>query len=164
MKIASIIYLVRIGRVYLPIKNDVVGIGKRFPYGGKKEEGETILECAKRELEDESGIKVSEEKLILRGIIFFYKGKEKPESPTYKVYAYVCEDFEGEPGVDGREMKDVQSFPINNLPLKELKAGDELFMNRILSGEKVTGWIWFENDDIYHDHELMTVENLVDVD
>ncbi len=162
MKIATAIYLVRNKEVYLPIKNTVIGIDKRFPYGGKLEENETPLQCAARELEDESGIKVYENQLILRGIIFFYKGKEKPESPTYKVYFYVCDDFEGEPGVDGREMKDVQSFPINNLPLKELKAGDELFMGRILSGEKVTGWIWFENDDIYHDHELTPVENLID--
>lgn len=164
MKIATAIYLVRNKEVYLPIKKTTVGIGKRFPYGGKQEENETVRQCAVRELFDESGIKVPEEKLKLQAIIFFYKGKEKPESPAVKVYFYVCDDFEGEPSVDGREMIDTQPFPIDNLPIQDMKAGDELFTNRILSGEKVTGWIWFENDDLCHDHELTTAENLVDVD
>lgn len=162
MKTAAIIYLVQNGQVYLPIKNNIVGIGKRFPYGGKQEEGETIRECAVRELFDESKIKVPQDNLVLRAIIYFYKGKEKPESPNYKVYAYVCENFEGEPSVDGREMTDVQPFPITNLPIKDMKAGDELFTGRILSGEKLTGWIWFEDDDIYCDHELNIVEELSD--
>jgi ADP-ribose pyrophosphatase YjhB (NUDIX family) len=164
MKIATAIYPVRNERVYLPIKKTTVGIDKRFPYGGKQEEDETIRQCAVRELKDESGIEVSEEKLKLQAIIFFYRGKEKPESPTYKVYFYVCKDFKGEPSVDGREMTDARHFPIKNLPYKEMKAGDELFTSRILSGEKVTGWIWFEDDDTYRDHDLNIIDELSDQD
>ena len=162
MKIASIVYPVRNNQVYLPIKNNIVGIGKRFPYGGKKKRKETIRRCAQRELEEESGIEVSEDKLKLQAIIFFYKGKDKPEKPNYKVYAYICDDFEGEPSVDGKEMTDVQPFPVKNLPHKDMKAGDELFTSRILNGEKLTGWIWFEDDDTYRDHSLNAVEELSD--
>lgn len=159
-KIGTATYLVRDGKVYLPIKLTVVGIGKRFTYGGKVEPGETILQSAKRELLDESGIEVDEIQLKHMGTVYLYKGKEKDDVPFYKVYFFVCNDFIGEPSVDERELTDVQAFPIDDLPLKDLKAGDEFFMIPILQEKKVAGWVWFENDDVCHDHDIQTVEEL----
>ncbi len=166
-KITSAIYLVRNGKVYLPIKlskpnrTDIPGVGKRFPYGGKRnEDDKDIFACAKRELRDESGIKVKEDQLKLMGIIEFYRGKEKGKIPLFKVYFFVCDDFKGEPSVDEVEMTDPKPFPING-PFEDLKAGDEFFMIPILQGKKVTGWVWFENDDICLDHEIHEVDELV---
>ena len=47
------------------------GVDKWNGFGGKRQGQETMAECASRELEEESGLKVAASKLDLRGFIQF---------------------------------------------------------------------------------------------
>ncbi|XP_035232446.1 7,8-dihydro-8-oxoguanine triphosphatase-like isoform X2 [Stegodyphus dumicola] len=55
-KISSLVLLRKDGNILLGLKKRGFGAGKWNGFGGKIQEGESILECAKRELLEESGI------------------------------------------------------------------------------------------------------------
>jgi 8-oxo-dGTP pyrophosphatase MutT (NUDIX family) len=59
MKIATINFPIRDGKVFLSKKKQGFGIGRLNGYGGKIEKGESETEGAIRELKEEAGISVA---------------------------------------------------------------------------------------------------------
>ena len=66
-KASTLVVLMRGGRALLGMKKRGFGEGKWNGFGGKLEHGESIAQCAARELEEESGLSVSVESLRPRG-------------------------------------------------------------------------------------------------
>ena len=87
--------------------------------GGLMELGETVEECAIREVEEEIGIRIR--KLHLYGV---FSGKElhaklRNGHEYYNVViGYFCTEYEGELAPDGVEVLDARFFQLNELPDK----------------------------------------------
>ncbi len=78
--------------------------------GGKLEVGETLLECAKREIKEEVGIILNDLKLV--SISDDYK-----KSGNFLIIAFVSENFEGTPKtMEPDKIKEWQWFQLDNLP------------------------------------------------
>lgn len=108
-----------------------ISLGKRNGAGGKLEEGETMLQAAKRELEEETGIVIPEEAFELRGINKLYY-ENKPER-NQEVHVFVIQNYTGE----YKETEELfpQWFPIDAIPYEKMWADDIHWMPRMFAGE-----------------------------
>ena len=78
--------------------------------GGKINFGEKIQDSAKRELEEETGLKPKQLKVVSIG-------NEIVKDNHFVTIGFLCEDFEGEPRVmEPDEIVEWKWFPINKLP------------------------------------------------
>src|SRR3989344_8079112 len=88
-------------RVLLGLKKRGFGEGRWNGFGGKIQDGETIEEAARREMEEESGIVAIN--LEKAGILTF----EFKDDPTLlEVHLFKIHDFEGEP-IESEEMRPI---------------------------------------------------------
>ncbi len=86
-------------------------------HGGCLELGERLEEAAKRELYEETGLKVNSMKLygVFSGPELHYVYPHGDE--VYIVdTVYVCDDFEGELSADTAEVTELRWFPFNEIP------------------------------------------------
>lgn len=86
-------------------------------HGGCLELGETLEEAAKRELYEETGLKVKSMKLydIFSGpeLHYFYPHGDE----VYVVdTVYLCDEFEGELNADANEVLELKWFPFDDIP------------------------------------------------
>jgi 8-oxo-dGTP diphosphatase len=96
MRDTSLVYPVgQDGRILLGRKRRGMGFGKWNGFGGKIEAGETMRECAARELFEESGLKARPEDLIPVGDLYFHQ----PSDPewSHAGIVYFVKVWEGTP-------------------------------------------------------------------
>jgi 8-oxo-dGTP diphosphatase/2-hydroxy-dATP diphosphatase len=140
-------------RVLLGIKKRGFGVGRWNGFGGKVQSEETIENAAKRELQEEAGIKA--DNLDKVGIIDFeFKGN--PE--ILQVHIFKVEKFSGEP-TEGEEMRP-QWFCIDEIPFEEMWPDDIHWMPLLLSGKKFKGKFLFGESDIILEQELLEVKEI----
>ncbi len=97
-----------------------VNAGKWIGLGGHLEEGETPLDCVKREIKEESGLLVKKARYL--GKIDFLNAKY----PTERMYLYKVTSFEGEVGeCDEGVLEFVEKERMYSLPMWE---GDRAFL------------------------------------
>ena len=166
MKKGTIIYIIddQSKQVLMAMKTRKVGVGCWFGYGGKIDEGETPDKCICREtLEESLGVVVEEKDLRRVALIDFYRGDMPFGDPLWRTLFYITNEFSGEPK-SSDEMLDPTWFSVNNLPWHEMKAGDELIIPKVLSGEYQKGFIRFSEDEksvLEHDIQSCCLEDLV---
>ena len=74
MRDTSLVYPVRKdGRILLGHKRRGMGAGKWNGFGGKREDGETMRECAARELFEESGLIADPKAFEAAGDLYFHQ-------------------------------------------------------------------------------------------
>lgn len=86
-------------------------------HGGCLELGERLEDAAKRELYEETGLKVNSMKLygVFSGPELHYVYPHGDE--VYNVdTVYICDDFEGELSADPVEVSELRWFPLNEVP------------------------------------------------
>jgi ADP-ribose pyrophosphatase YjhB (NUDIX family) len=116
-------------------------------YGGKMEDyDETIEDTAKRELFDESGVKVEKANLEKRADITFTLVKEGVEEPFMNVIFYLAKVWEGEPR-DGDEMGGPTFFRKEKMPYDEMMPADKVLFQKIFEGKIVSGSIVLRGKD-----------------
>lgn len=127
MKCSSCCYLMENHRwlmLYRNRKPHDVNAGKWIGVGGKLEPGETMRQCALREIKEETGLLA--EDLKYRGTVwFFYEGTE-PE----KIWLYTGEEFSG-------TLKDCDEGMLAWIPEEELSSlslweGDRIFLKKLM--------------------------------
>jgi ADP-ribose pyrophosphatase YjhB (NUDIX family) len=150
---ATAIYVVdeALSEVLLAIKAKKIAVGKYFPYGGKREGGESSLECAYRELKQETrgAIVARPGELVFVGQVCFYNGDAVIPyqcEPSFVVDFYILSRSKASlPTVpDTDEMYGAAWFGFDALP-ENMKKGDELFTRSILRGQPVIGYIHFSD-------------------
>jgi 8-oxo-dGTP pyrophosphatase MutT (NUDIX family) len=141
MKKATICFLVKNGQVILAKKKSRVGAGFYNGYGGKLEEGETLAECAKRETYEECGIQIELDQTELAAVIDFYAG----ENPQFSCHIFIAKDWKGE-GFESDEMGPPEVFSLDALPYDQMLAGDRLWFERIMKGERFKGILRYSAD------------------
>jgi len=134
---------VRVGVGVVILKDNKILLGKRNEEnelgenswncpGGKLEFGENIIDAAKREVEEETGIKVNEIKLTSVSNDIAYGNH-------FVTLGFVCKDFEGQPKVmEPNKITEWKWFSINELP-KPLFLPSEKLINNYKEGKIYKG-------------------------
>ena len=152
-KISTLVVVHEHPRVLLGMKKRGFGVGRWNGFGGKLNEGESVLEAAVRELKEEAGISVG--RLEKRGRIdFSFEGK--PE--ILEVHIFAGFDPAGEP----QESDEMQPkwFFIDEIPFREMWPDDIYWMPLFLKGAKFSGRFLFGPGDSILEKELDVVASL----
>lgn len=124
-------------RVLLGLKKRGFGVGRWNGFGGKVEEGETIMEAAFRELQEEVGITTGT--LKEAGVLeFSFQNDDK----LLEVHIFTVVDFLDEP-VETEEMKP-QWFAFDQIPFAHMWSDDEYWFPLLLSGTPFEGAFLFD--------------------
>jgi 8-oxo-dGTP diphosphatase len=120
------------GRMLLGRKQSGLGAGNYQGFGGKLEPGETLTQCAVRELWEESGLKAKEHNLwYMAHLVFVF-----PNKPQWSqdVHVFRLEHWEGEPQ-ETEEMRP-EWFDLGTLPLAEMWDDVKYWLPQALEGAK----------------------------
>lgn len=110
------VMMIRDGKVLLGRRKGAHGEGTFGWAGGHLELGETLEECAVREVFEETGIKVKELKFLCLSNIIEY-GKH------YVDIEFLCTDISGDPELNEPEKIEVWGwYPLDKLPKPLFKA------------------------------------------
>ena len=152
MRDTSLVYPVgQDGRILLGRKKRGMGFGKWNGFGGKIEAGETMRECAARELFEKSGLKARPEDLIPVGDLYFHQ----PSDPewSHAGIVYFVKVWEGTPA-ETEEMQPKWFLP-SEFPYENMWMADRVWLPMILKGERIRGTIYFDKDgETVYDYEF----------
>ena len=139
--ITNLVYLFRDNRVLLIMKKRGFGAGKYNGPGGKVKPGETVEECAVRELQEE--IKVTPKNLEKIGYLEFVFMK-KLEWNTI-VYVYRTSEFDGTP----KETEECipEWFDVDRMPYDKTWDDDKFWFPLLLRSEKFKKRFYFGEDN-----------------
>lgn len=133
--------------ILLGMKKRGFGVGRWNGFGGKVHSNETVLEAAKRELHEESGLMVNE--LQEAGTLRFeFIG----ETEIMEVHVFTTNKFEGTP-TESEEMQP-QWFPISEVPFDDMWPDDILWFPFLLKGQKFSGYFKFKGHSEILDYTL----------
>ncbi|WAQ97009.1 8ODP-like protein [Mya arenaria] len=134
-KVLTLVMIREARRVLLGMKKRGFGQGRWNGFGGKVEQGETILQGALRELHEESGLTARH--LTEIGRLVFR--------------------FEGDPQL--LEMRPCW-FPVDKIPFDKMWPDDKLWFPIFLEGKLFSGEFTFEGHDKILDYTLSQVKKL----
>ncbi len=156
MKHVTLLFLLRDGRILLAMKKRGFGAGKWNGVGGKQDPGETVLQAAVRECQEEIEVTPIEPRLV--GTLDFYDQAD----PDFNHFAhiYVAKNWEGEPA-ETEEMRP-QWFKTGDIPYAEMWADDIFWLPLALDGKLFEGTVTLDGDngDKLASHDIHTVEKL----
>jgi 8-oxo-dGTP diphosphatase len=129
--------------VLLGLKKIGFGAGKYAGFGGKVEPHETIRRAAARELQEETGVRVSERDLGRAAQLTF----QFPAKPAWSqtVHVFLLSRWQGSPS-ESAEMKPAW-FAVDNLPFDQMWQDGAHWLPRILAGEKLRAHYTFKDDN-----------------
>lgn len=139
MKELTLVYLVDTSKICLALKKRGFGAGNYNGYGGKLEEGETVLQGAVREVYEESLVRIEESALKKVADITFHFLDH-----SMRVHTYFVDTWEGEPQ-ETEEMKPFW-FLLEDIPYEKMWADDIHWMPRVFAGEHLAGEVTFKED------------------
>lgn len=152
MRDTSIVFPLRKdGKILLGRKKRGMGYGKWNGFGGKIEEGETMRQCAARELFEECGLVVDPEELELVADLYFHQ----PSDPqwSHAGIVYFARNWKDEPKVS--DEMEPKWFSLEELPYEDMWMADKIWVPMILSGKKIKGNVYFAEDgDTVYDYEF----------
>ena len=138
----TLCFIVKDEKVLLLKKSEgLFGQGKWNPPGGKILPGESVENCAIREVFEETGLTIKDPEQV--ATVHFYKNNRR-DSPEWTVTVFLSRVFQGTP-VGGREGI-VQWFNVNELPFQEMWEDDRYWHRLALDGRIFEGWFYYTGD------------------
>jgi 8-oxo-dGTP diphosphatase len=125
---ATICHIVRGRRLLLKKATRGISVGKWNGPGGKLETGESPEECARREVKEETGLRVS--RLFYHGTITFVMDGGK----TLHTRGHLFSTSKAEGRARSSAEGPVRWFPIDNLPIDEMWEDDLFWIPLMLRG------------------------------
>ncbi|MFA5431555.1 MAG: 8-oxo-dGTP diphosphatase [Candidatus Paceibacterota bacterium] len=147
-KILTLCLIKKEGMVLLGMKKRGFGEGRWNGFGGKVEEGETIINAAIREMREESGLRIEE--LEEKGLINFHfldTGK------LLEVHVFNVIKYSGDM-IETEEMSP-KWFNLDEIPFESMWADDIYWFPLFLKGNKFKGDFVFENNDKMLSHKVV---------
>ncbi|NUR63815.1 MAG: 8-oxo-dGTP diphosphatase [Catenulispora sp.] len=121
--------------VLMGMKKTGFGAGMINCPGGKVEPGETPVEAAARELDEETGMTVDIAALVPAADVVF-RFPDIPEWPDLRMYFFTATEFAGEP----QETEEIAAawVPEADIPWDRMWEDTQLWLPKVLAGEFVT--------------------------
>lgn len=143
---ATLVFVIKDGKILLIDKKTGIGKGKINGPGGKLEDGESPEQCAHREIREELGIHVSDLQYCGQHRFQFVDGL------SIHVWVYKTETFEGTP----TESDEADPFwvPLDEIPYDRMWEDDRIWLPMMLRGEHFHGRWVFDGDRML-DYELL---------
>ena len=145
MKDMTLVLPVRDGRILLGMKKRGFGAGKINGFGGKLEEGESILEAAIRELVEEVGLEAEIDKLKKVAELSFFFPHKTEKGWDQKVHVFLIDDWKGEP-TESDEMG-FEWHDFDKIPFERMWDDDKYWIPDVLNGRKISGKFSFGEDN-----------------
>lgn len=135
---ATLVFVVRQGHVLLIRKKRGLGAGKINGPGGRMEPGETPLQCAIREVQEE---------LCVTPLDLTWCGENRfqfVDGYSIHVQVFRAEDCAGDP----QETDEAIPLwtPLDRIPYDEMWQDDRLWIPKMLDGERFDGRFLFDGD------------------
>ena len=145
---ATLVYIVKDDRVLLIRKKRGLGAGKINAPGGRLDEGETILECAVREVKEELCIEPLDLQYIGENLFQFVDGY------SLHAHVFISSDFTGVPTETDEAIP--LWFHVDKMPYDEMWEDDRLWVPLILARTRFRARYIFDGDRMI-DYELQTL-------
>ncbi|RZC34968.1 NUDIX domain containing protein [Asbolus verrucosus] len=113
-KLFTLVFLKRQGSVLLGLKTRGLGKGLWNGFGGKIEDGESVVNCARRELREECGLMASDLKQL--GVVKYEADFEECASI---VHVFTSSKFEGEEKAS-EEMNPIKWYKYHDIPYMQM--------------------------------------------
>jgi mutator protein MutT len=153
MKLVTVLYLTRPGEILLAMKKRGFGKGKWNGTGGKAEPGETMLQAAIRECEEEIGVTPRKPRLVAK---IDFREQNDPSFGHF-AFVYIADNWQGEP-IETEEMRP-QWFRTDALPFEQMWADDPLWLPLVLQGQLFTATFTMNGNRVTS-HDIQKVEAL----
>ncbi|KAI8148189.1 NUDIX hydrolase domain-like protein [Fennellomyces sp. T-0311] len=126
-------------KILLGMKKRGFGSNKYNGFGGKLEPGETVLQAAHRELEEESMIKALNMTKVGINLFTF-----ENDPIALEVHVFRSTEYQGTP-TETEEMRP-EWFPYDNIPFDTMWADDRQWFPYLLQGQHFLGEFHFSED------------------
>lgn len=154
--VATLCHIIK-GRRFLLQKKSrgLFGGGKWNGVGGRVEQNETPVECVKREVFEETGLRVLD--LKFHGILNFYFGDRK--ELDWIVHVFSTKNFEGEPKPS--KEGNLKWFDFEEIPYEEMWGDDRYWIPLLFKERCFQGNFYFdERGEKLLDFNLNVVKKL----
>jgi 8-oxo-dGTP diphosphatase len=149
---ATLVFVIKQGRILLIRKKRGLGLGKVNGPGGKLDPGEDALHCARRECEEELGIRVSDLECMGEHKFQFIDG--------YSIHCWVFRTSTWE----GDAIETEEAVPlwtdIDAIPYEEMWEDDRMWLPYVIEGQCFTAR-WVFDDDRMLDHDIRLVDEVL---
>ncbi|MFN0130411.1 MAG: 8-oxo-dGTP diphosphatase [Verrucomicrobiales bacterium] len=135
---ATLLFVVQDGQVLLIRKKRGLGAGKINGPGGRLDPGESYMQCAVREVNEELGIVVHDP--VRRGELHF----QFVDGLALYCRVFVGSQFAGTP-VETDEAIPLW-WPVDALPYEEMWADDRHWLGPMLAGQSFRAWFDFDQE------------------
>lgn len=139
-RLYTLVLVLQPHRVLLGMKKRGFGAGRWNGFGGKVQEGETIEDGAKRELQEESSLTVDTLHKVGR-ITFEFVG----EPELMDVHIFCTDSAQGVP-TESDEMRP-QWFPLDQIPFADMWPDDRYWFPLLLQRKRFRGYFLFQGQD-----------------
>ena len=136
--VATLLFVVKDGHILLIEKKRGHGAGKVNGPGGKLHVGETPLECALRETEEELQIRAKDVRKVAE--LWFAMS----DYPSLHCHVFLADDYEGIP----TETEEAVPLwvPLNKIPYDRMWEDDRHWLPLVLGGQTLLGKFAFEGE------------------
>ena len=135
---ATLLFLCQDDKVLLIRKKRGLGAGKINGPGGKRDAGESLQQCAVREVREE--LRIEAQNPVDHGRVRF----QFTDGYSIDVRIYVASSFTGVPQETDEAIP--LWFKLDEIPYAEMWEDDQIWLPRVLGGESVDGRFVFESD------------------
>uniref|UniRef100_A0A8D8Q5L5 Oxidized purine nucleoside triphosphate hydrolase n=1 Tax=Cacopsylla melanoneura TaxID=428564 RepID=A0A8D8Q5L5_9HEMI len=149
-KVLTLVIIRKGSDILLGMKKRGFGAGKWNGFGGKVEPGETVLDGAKRELQEECHLTSDSLKEV--GLLEF---EFKNDPVLLETHVFTSDQFLGEPK-ETEEMRP-QWFSIDNIPYHQMWLDDKYWLPLLIKGEQFKGYFLFEGQEKILNYDLKTL-------
>jgi 8-oxo-dGTP diphosphatase len=142
---ATLVFVVRDGQILLIRKKRGLGAGKVNGPGGRLEGGESPLDCAIREVQEELRTTPTGLQMCGENLFQFVDGY------STHVYVFRADGCDAEP----QETEEATPFwtPIERIPYEQMWEGDVFWLPLLLAGKPFYGRFIFDEDEML-DHRV----------
>jgi len=130
-------------RILLGRKKRGFGKGKWNGLGGKVHDGETPLRAILREVEEESGLRISSDTLRPMGTIRFFFPSHR--AFDHHVHVFIATTWEGE--IRESDEMAPEWFDIDKIPQDKMWADDAHWLPSVLAGRRIDAEFTFAEDN-----------------